>query len=180
PGAVRCAFRNRFGLAPGDLVGLFVGHNYWLKGLKPLLEALADRKARRPGSRRVKLVVCGGGSAGPFRRMAARLGLGDDVRFLGFYPDVRECYWSSDFFVSPTYYDPCSLVVFEALTCGLPVITTACNGAGELMTEGREGFMVPAPDDRGTLAKALSKMADDGARRVMAEHARRLGREQSF
>src|SRR4051794_4797280 len=29
PGAVRCALRNTLGLAPGDLVGLFVGHNYW-------------------------------------------------------------------------------------------------------------------------------------------------------
>ena len=40
PGAVRCAFRNRLGLEPGDLAGLFVGHNFALKGLKPLLEAL--------------------------------------------------------------------------------------------------------------------------------------------
>src|SRR5262249_35761260 len=32
PGAVRCAFRNRHGLAADELVGLFVGHNFWLKG----------------------------------------------------------------------------------------------------------------------------------------------------
>ena len=38
PGAVRCVFRNRFGLEPGDLTGLFVGHNFALKGLRPLLE----------------------------------------------------------------------------------------------------------------------------------------------
>ncbi len=35
-GSVRCAFRNRLGLEPGDLVGLFAGHNFALKGLKPL------------------------------------------------------------------------------------------------------------------------------------------------
>ena len=42
PGAVRCAFRNRLGLEPRDLVGLFVGHNFALKGLKPL----SDRAGR--------------------------------------------------------------------------------------------------------------------------------------
>lgn len=180
PGAVRCALRNELGLRPNDLVGLFVGHNYWLKGLKPLLHALAERTRRRPGGRPVTLLVCGGGSTRPFRRMADRLGLGDSVRLLGFYPDVRACYWSSDFFVSPTYYDPCSLVVFEALACGLPVITTACNGAGELITDGREGYVVTAPEALGELTAALDHMADDAGRAAMSAHAARLGREQSM
>jgi UDP-glucose:(heptosyl)LPS alpha-1,3-glucosyltransferase len=180
PGAVRCKFRNAVGLAPDELVGLFVGHNYWLKGLKPLLHALADRKRRRPGARPITLVVCGGGAVGPFRRMARNLGLGDSVRLLGFVDDVRACYWSCDFLVAPTYYDPCSLVVFEALACGLPVITTACNGAGELMTDGREGYVVTAPDATGELTAALDHMADDAERLRMSAHAAALGREQSM
>jgi UDP-glucose:(heptosyl)LPS alpha-1,3-glucosyltransferase len=179
PGAVRCAFRNEVGLAPDDLTGLFVGHNYRLKGLAPLLRALAERK-RQPNARPFKLVVCGGGAPGPFRRTAERLGLRNDVRWLGFYPDVRACYWSCDVFVSPTYYDPCSLVVLEALACGLPVITTACNGAGELMTDGREGFVLTAPDATGELVAALGHMDDDGRRRAMSAEAARLGREQSM
>ncbi len=64
----------------------------------------------------------------------------------------------------PTYYDPCSLVVFEALACGLPVITTACNGASELMTDGREGYVITAPDALGELAAALDHMTDDDDR----------------
>ena len=180
PAAVRCKFRNEVGLAPDDLVGLFVGHNYWLKGLAPLLHALAARKQRRPDARPIKLVVCGGGSVGPFRRMVERLGLNQSVHLLGFYDDVRACYWSSDFFVSPTYYDPCSLVVFEALACGLPVITPACNGAGEVMTDGREGYVATAPDALGEIVSALDHMAIDSERLEMSGHARRLGLEQSM
>jgi UDP-glucose:(heptosyl)LPS alpha-1,3-glucosyltransferase len=180
PGAVRCGFRNEVGLRPDDLVGLFVGHNYRLKGLGPLLRALAARKRERPGGRPIKLVVCGGGSPGPFRRMAGALGVGADVVWLGFYPDVRACFWGCDFFASPTYYDPCSLVVLEALACGLPVITTACNGASELMSDGREGFMVTAPDAIGELTAALDHMADDARRAAMSEAAAALGREQSM
>lgn len=180
PGAVRCRFRNALGLAPEDLVGLFVGHNFRLKGLGPLLRTLADRSRRRPDGRPIHLVVCGGGAIAPFRRLSRRLGLDGVVRLVGYIDDVRAAYWSCDFFVSPTYYDPCSLVVFEALACGLPVITTACNGAGELMTDGREGFVVTEPGAIGELTAALDHMADDGERRRMSTHASALGREQSL
>jgi UDP-glucose:(heptosyl)LPS alpha-1,3-glucosyltransferase len=180
PSARRCAFRNRLGLEPNDLVGLFVGHNFWLKGLKPLLRALAERMRRDPSARPIHLLVCGRGRVAPFRRMAARLELKDTVHWLGFEPDIRSCFWASDFFVLPTYYDPCSLVVFEALACGLPVITTACNGAGELITDAREGFVITEPEAVGDLAQALDRMAGDECRARMSANAARLGREQSF
>lgn len=178
PSAVRCAFRNRLGLEPSDLVGLFVGHNYALKGLKPLILALAAR--RRDGARPIHALVCGGGRTAPYRPLAERLGVAEFVHFLGFHDDVRECYWSSDFFVLPSYYDPCSLVVLEALSCGLPVITTTCNGASELMTDGRQGYVVTAPDAQGELVAALDHMTDDDRRRAMAVEAEKLGREQTF
>ncbi len=180
PAATRCALRNRLGLEPSDLAALFVGHNFALKGLSPLLRALALRRERNPGSRPIRLLVCGGGKSGPFRSLAARLGLGDSIRWVGFLPEIREAYWASDFFVSPTYYDPCSLVVFEALACGLPVVTTACNGAGELITQGREGFVATSPDALVELSQAFEHLADDGARALMSRHATELGRAQSF
>jgi UDP-glucose:(heptosyl)LPS alpha-1,3-glucosyltransferase len=110
----------------------------------------------------------------------ARTGLEDVVRLVGFAPSVAAWYHASDFFVLPTYYDPCSLVLFEALACGLPVITTAFNGAGELIESGREGFVVSAPDAHAELIVALDRMADDRARKDMAGHAARLGQAQSF
>jgi len=178
--ATRREFREKLGLAPGDLVALFVGHNYGLKGLGPLLEAMDHRLLRDPGARPIKLLACGGGKPGPFRGMVARLGLREYVHLLGFQADIRPCFHAADFFALPTFYDPCSLVVFEALACGLPVITTTCNGAGELIGQGREGFVVPTPDSREELADALDGMADDASRRLMAAKAERLGREQSF
>ena len=180
PGALRCAFRNRIGIEPGDLVGLFAGHNFALKGLKPLLEALGERRARNRAGRPIHLLVCGGGDTTSYRRLCRRLGLAETVHFLGFYPKVEDCYWSSDFFVQPTYYDPCSLVVMEALACGLPVITTAKNGASEMMENGREGFILSEPAARGELVAALEHMADDTARRAMSAKAAALGRYQTF
>src|SRR5690606_26536514 len=123
---------------------------------------------------------CGGGKPARFQRLAERLSVGPLVHFLGFHDDVRECYWSSDFFVSPSYYDPCSLVVMEALACGLPVITSSRNGAGELMTDGKQGYVLSAPDAIDELAEALDKLTDDARRARMAVRAEKLGREQTF
>lgn len=179
PAGVRARIRAAHGLAEDDVVGLFVGHNFWLKGLRPLLRALAGEPGDT-GRPPIKLLICGGGKAAPFEKMIADWGLGDSVRMVGFASDIREYYHATDFFASPTYYDPCSLVVFEALACGLPVITTACNGAGEVMAPGREGFVVPEPDDLPALREALGAMADRPRRAAMAESARALGAEQTF
>lgn len=180
PGALRDEFRREHGLSDHDLVGLFVGHNFKLKGLPDLLKALRLRLDRDPGARPIHLLVCGGGKIEPFRRVVEGLGLSRYVRLIGFAKDIKACYHASDFFVLPSYYDPCSLVVFEALACGMPVITTACNGAGEVMTEGREGFVIPSPDAHQALASALDGMTDDARRRAMSREAEALGRAQSL
>lgn len=180
PHAVRAEFRSKLGLRPTDLVALFVGHNYWLKGLQPLLKALALRQSRNPGARPIHLIACGGGHVEPFARMVQELKLTDTVHLAGFQDDIRPPFWASDFFILPTYYDPCSLVVFEALACGLPVVTTQCNGAGELITQGQEGFVVEHPDAIDELAQSFDALVDDEKRGRMSASAQILGREQSF
>ena len=180
PAAARRELRAELGLADDATVALFVGHNYELKGLRPLLHGLRHRLDRDPKARPIHLIACGGGKPKRFERLARRLGLEGVVHFLGFRPDIRPCFHAADFFASPTYYDPCSLVVFEALACGLPVITTECNGAGEQITQGREGFVIPRPDSFDHLADALDRLTDAPTRRAMAAHAIRLGQEQSI
>lgn len=177
---VRAETRQKYGLHPDAHVGLFVGHNFWLKGLAPLLEALVQRKRAEPTAEPIHLLVSGRGKLGPFQKIAAELGLLQDVSLLGFTPDVKSLFHAADFFVSPTYYDPCSLVVMEALACGLPVITTGCNGAGELVTNGREGFVIPTPNHKTELVDALNRMTDRSARSAMARQATALGQAQTF
>jgi UDP-glucose:(heptosyl)LPS alpha-1,3-glucosyltransferase len=74
--------------------------------------------------------------------------------------------------VHPTFYDPCSLVVLEALACGLPVITSRYNGAAELFREPAEGYVVADPHDRVRLAWAIGQLLDP-ARRAAAGPAAR-------
>jgi UDP-glucose:(heptosyl)LPS alpha-1,3-glucosyltransferase len=166
---LRRVFRRRWGLADDDVAVLFAAHNYSLKGLDPLLEAMVPVARACP---QVRLVACGSRRDRRYRRRASRLGLDDRVRFLGFVDDMRECFAGSDVLASPTFYDPCSLTVLEALAAGLPVITTRANGAGELLSEGDDGFVIDSPWAVEELADRLGRLAGDAAlRQAMSRHA---------
>src|SRR5476649_411631 len=56
-------------------------------------------------------------------------------------------YAAADVFLLPTLYDPFANVTLEALAAGLPVITSAQNGASEIMTHETNGFILPRADD---------------------------------
>jgi UDP-glucose:(heptosyl)LPS alpha-1,3-glucosyltransferase len=80
-------------------------------------------------------------------------------------------YHAADLLVHPTYYDPCSRVVLEALAAGLPVITTRFNGAAERITSGRQGYVLESPDDVAGLAQAIVRLCDDEHRHSCAKAA---------
>ena len=115
----RLEWRQQWGIAPDTTVALFVGLNYRLKGLEPLLHAV-----KRLPNRPFCLLVAGHPRTGEYERLARRLGVEHRVRFIGYCKDMRNGYFAADLLVHPTFYDPCSHVVLEAMTCGLPVITS--------------------------------------------------------
>ncbi len=168
--------RDRWGVADDEPVGLFVAMNYRLKGLAPLLHSLThvDRASR------FRIAVVGHPKFERYERLAKQLGVADKVKFLGFRADPRAAYFASDFLVHPTFYDPCSLVALEAICCGLPVITTRYNGASELITQGREGFVVDDPHDHRSLGEAISQVLDSAKRSACAVAARQTARRWSF
>jgi UDP-glucose:(heptosyl)LPS alpha-1,3-glucosyltransferase len=175
--------RERWGVAPPDIVGLFVAKNYRLKGLSPLLHsvaALLERPEFRSAPPPFRLLVCGNDRTRPYRRQAERLGVAAHVRFVGQAPDVRMAFFAADFLVHPTFYDPCSLVVLEALACDLPVITSRYNGAAELMHPLQEGFVIDDPHDHAHLAWCLAQMLDPARRRACAQAARRTASRWTF
>lgn len=168
--------RTRWGVEPNTPVVLFVGTNYRLKGLAPLLRAVARVRRDQP----FRLAVAGNANDGRYRRLARALGVADRVVFLGHRPDPKDLYFAADFLVHPTFYDPCSLVVLEALACGLPVVTTRYNGAAELMSPPADGLVVADPHDAGELAGAITRMLDRGYRSAAAQTARQSAARWTF
>jgi UDP-glucose:(heptosyl)LPS alpha-1,3-glucosyltransferase len=172
----RIAERERWGIAGDEAVGLFVAMNYRLKGLAPLLHALQYVPNQSP----FRLAVVGSPKFAKYERLARRLGVANRVKFLGFRADPRDAYFAGDFLVHPTFYDPCSLVVLEALCCGLPVVTTRYNGASELISPPREGLVIDDPHDHRSLGEAVTRLLEPATRSACATAARQTARRWSF
>lgn len=171
----RQAQRDRWGVAPDVGVGLFIAMNYRLKGLVPLLRAVR----RVPADRAFRLAAVGHRKFAEFQRLAADLGVADRVSFLGHRADPKDAYFAADFLVHPTFYDPCSLVVLEALACGLPVVTTRYNGAAELFGPDA-GVVVDTPHDEAGLAAAITTCLDPRFRASASAAARQAAARWTF
>lgn len=180
---LRAERRAALGIGDSTPLVLFAAHNFKLKGLGELIRALA-RGAARPDA---VLVVAGRSRPARYQRLARRHALADRVRFVGTASSLRGWYAAADVLAHPTWYDPCSRVVLEALSLGLPVVTTRYNGAAEAMVPGRHGVVIDEPADAPALTAALERglqpelraaCAADAAcfaeRYSMARHAREL------
>jgi len=77
-------------------------------------------------------------------------------------------------FVLASIEEGLALVIAQAMACGLPIIATEATGARELITDGVEGIVVPAPPDAQTLAGAMDSLLSDSDRaQAMGAAARR-------
>jgi UDP-glucose:(heptosyl)LPS alpha-1,3-glucosyltransferase len=168
--------RERWGVAADEPVGLFVAMNYRLKGLEQLIRAAAIV----PRDNKFRLAIVGHPRFERYQRLSRSLGVNDRFRFLGFRADPKDAYFAADFLVHPTFYDPCSLVVLEAMACGLPVITTRYNGASELMTVPENGLVINDPHDAAELGGAITRVLASDYRRSAAAAARQAAGRWTF
>jgi UDP-glucose:(heptosyl)LPS alpha-1,3-glucosyltransferase len=145
--------RRRHGIGE-ELVILFVSNNFRMKGLGFLIRALAEVKKEDHPS--LRLLVLGRDRKEPYLRLAKKIGISEEVVFAGSTDEPEKYYGAADLLVHPTFYDACSLTVLEALASGLPVITTHCNGASGIITQGQEGFVISDPRDDQVLVEKIS------------------------
>lgn len=150
------------------------------KGLEVLLQALAELRRR---DCRAKLRAIGPFETPDYeariKALAGRLGIADQIDWIGFASDVDRELDSIDLFVLPSLFgEGLPMVLLEAMAAGLPVVATRVEGVPEALRDGRDGLLVP-PGDSLALADAIERLirgAVDGrqlsasARQRQAEH----------
>ncbi len=150
-----------------------------MKGLSPLLEALAKLRVEHPDAH---LVVVGRlRDDSPVASTLASLGLSSCVTFASGVSDDRlvELYAEAQVAVVPSLYEGFSLPAVEAMACGVPLVATTGGALPEVVgTSGETGLLVE-PNDPGELAMAIGRLLDDrdlSARLSAAGRARVLER----
>ena len=120
----------------------------------------------------VHVVVVGSLQNNPYPAMAEKLGIADRVHFLGFRRDVGDIMRSVDAFVFPSRYEACSLVMLEALSSGLPVVTAITAGGAEIVAQAG-GIVLDDPERVDLLQAAIARIRPgDDAYRASATAAR--------
>lgn len=174
----RASLRAAWQLADTDVAICFAAHDFKRKGLATLIEAVGLLGA--VGSA-VHLIVLGRNhKQAAYLKLAADFGFELRMHFLGAVSDPEYYYGACDLFVLPSRYEPCSSVVLEAMACGLPAITTALNGACELIKPNETGFVVTDPFDSHTLAQHLRVLLDPEQRSLFGQRAAASMAQQTF
>lgn len=105
---------------------------------------------------------------GPLRQKLAdqidRLGLFDSVQLAGYQEDVLPWYQAADVFVLPSHHEGLSNSLLEALSCGLPVVSTRVSGSTDVFEAADVGELVEVGDIPG-FAKALRSLLENPDRR---------------
>jgi UDP-glucose:(heptosyl)LPS alpha-1,3-glucosyltransferase len=162
----RTRVRRQLGLSDTDFVALFVGGDYRLKGLVPLLRA-----AKRVPKARI--LAAGVHQSSAIEQTIHLNDLVGRVALLGSTTDMPSLYAAADCFVLPTRYDTFSLATLEAMASGLPVIVSRAAGVSELLTSGKDCLLLDDPDDVGVLTEQLEKLvADETLRASLGSSAR--------
>jgi glycosyltransferase involved in cell wall biosynthesis len=120
-----------------------------------------------------RLILIGDGPlASQLQLLAAEMGISNDVVFTGFQRDVGEHLRRLDLFVLSSLHEGVPISLLEAMTMGIPVISTRVGGIPEVLTDNHNGLLVES-DDAEALSAAMIKVATDpklGQR--LAENAR--------
>ncbi|MEE2709764.1 MAG: glycosyltransferase family 4 protein [Gemmatimonadota bacterium] len=164
----RDSVRAELNIASDTFVLVFVGE-FKRKGLRHAIEALshlADNDS-------VLLVVVQGEDPQLFEALADRLGVLKNVRFVGHRTNVNRFYAMGDAVVFPTLYEPFGFTITEAMSSGIPVITSADAGAAELIRDGEDALLLQDPRNAVDIAGKIQQLIDDKDLRIrLRENAR--------
>jgi glycosyltransferase involved in cell wall biosynthesis len=147
--------RAEFGLTPGQPVLICLGRLIPEKGQAVLLQAMRAVHGQFPN---VRLLIVGKGhSRRALEALAGSLGLNGTVTFTGYRPDLSAIICAATVAVLPSLAEAFPTTIIECLRLGVPVVTTALPGIGEMFCQNEAALLVP-PGDPDALADAVVRL----------------------
>jgi glycosyltransferase involved in cell wall biosynthesis len=146
--------RGKLATDPKAIVFCFAGRLSEEKGIDILLDSVSELKKTYP-QKEINLWVIGEGALKTeLMQRTQFLGLGEIVRFTGFQTGISDYLHASDIFILPSHHEAMSMVLLEALACGLPCIVTDVGENAVVIENGVQGLVIP-PNQTRDLTKAL-------------------------
>lgn len=165
----RDKIRSEFNLKKDDIVVGMVAQITPRKGHKDFIKASVAIRKIFP---KVKFMIVGGAilddqlSMEDLEQYARDINAGN-IFFTGNRNDIRDVFRALDFFVLPSHIEPFGLVILEAMASGIPVVATRSGGPQEIISDGKNGFLVPVRSARSIAEKIIYLLRNpDEAKRI--------------
>lgn len=137
--------REELGINDSDFVIIYVAELSKRKNQGMLLAAMKALKDK--GYNDIKIILPGLDSMnGKYQQLSRKLGINDNVRFLGYRKDIPKLMKISDLTVSTSRQEGLPVNVMEAMICGLPLIVTDCRGNKDLVHNNINGYIIGLND----------------------------------
>ena len=175
---IRARVRQELNVASSDTLLLFVGSGFKTKGLDRALIALAHLPSGL--SEHTRLVVVGQDQAGPYLRLAQRLGVAGRVQFLGGRTDIPDLLAAGDLLIHPAYMENTGTILLEAIAAGLPVIATDVCGYADHIVKAVAGKVLASPFDQEELDRELASALVSAERTLWSQNGQRYGADPSL
>jgi D-inositol-3-phosphate glycosyltransferase len=156
---------------------IFVGRFVPEKGMDVLLKAMEILVSKK--GLKCELKVVGGGDSNKLNRfnglkdyMNSKL-FENKITFTGSIPHIhlnrlyRRCRLS----IVPSYYESFGMVALESMACGVPVVASRVGGLGELVDDGKSGYLFDRPDPYELAERVCILLKDEDLRENMARRA---------
>ncbi|MBA3581042.1 MAG: glycosyltransferase [Gammaproteobacteria bacterium] len=158
-------FRNKHNIPLDRPTLVHIGRVAHEKNIGFVIECLAEIKSSIPN---VLLVIAGEGPAlNGLRKQAQQLKLSDNIKFVGYLSrehELLDCYKAGDVFVFASKTETQGLVLLEAMTLGVPVVSTAYMGAKDILATS-QGALV-AEDSVTDFSQKVCTLLNDAALRA--------------
>ncbi|ABO50833.1 glycosyl transferase, group 1 [Desulforamulus reducens MI-1] len=140
--------------------------------LKRVLDVIHIFKGVRQ-KRRARLILIGDGPDMPaVQKLAKRLGLTQDINFLGQIDNVAPILAAADVLLYPSSCESFGLVALESLSCGVPVVAAHACGIPEVVIHGQVGFLAEVGDVKEMARYTLMLLEDNDLKQKISNNAR--------
>lgn len=169
-----CGVKRR--LAPqNEKLIIHVSNFRRVKNLPVILEVFSKVRSRLA----TRLVLVGDGpEREATERGAAKMGIAEDVIFMGDQEYIAEILPCADVFLLPSEHESFGLAALEAMSCGLPVVGSRVGGLHEVVVEGETGYLCDPHDVACMTELILSLLTNDEFRRGMGARARERAKRE--
>ena len=174
----RLRLRGGLGIDENCLMIGSIGRLEPVKGYDVMLEAFAVLQRRWTSGKRILLVLAGDGSQrAALDAQAARLGISDSVRLLGWRDDVHDLHAGFDLFALTSRSEGMSISLLEAMAAGLCPVVTDVGGNGEVLGAELRDLLAPSEDPTAIAIAWERVLSDPGRRAASARVAQQRARE---